>query len=358
MRSVVIWVRRQAGGRLDLALRALAIALFAIQLHGVAVQLPALLTPTALGSDTSNYYAAGLRLNAGHPLYGPLQPGDRLVPPEPGVPAPLLSPPLVAVVWRPLALLPGDLAMTAWWLGGALLISGLVIGFALRGPRTTLLILNGVLLLQVPLAWYLQPPPALPAVIGGWWSPLAIAALSGNLNTYLTGLFVVVWWAESRGRHEASGVVAAVAAALKLGPALLVGWFAAQRGWRSLVAWVIALFACGVVGLVGAGLDANRTFIHLALGGNIAPSALSLPDVLHHLFEVNRALAEHALLLVIPAGLLVIVLLRNHRRAAFAVAIITAIYCSPVVLPGNLALLLAVATPGDARGGASASDLP
>ena len=35
------------------------------------VQRPDLMHPTAIGTDTSNYYAMGQRLNAGHDLYGP-----------------------------------------------------------------------------------------------------------------------------------------------------------------------------------------------------------------------------------------------------------------------------------------------
>jgi len=43
-----------------------------------------LVSPTAIGTDTSNYYAAGERLNAGHPLCGPLVATDRPVPGYPG----------------------------------------------------------------------------------------------------------------------------------------------------------------------------------------------------------------------------------------------------------------------------------
>jgi hypothetical protein len=332
---------------LDRVLRALAIGLFAIQMHGVAgSQLPTLLQPALVGSDTSNYLAAGLRLNAGHPLYGPLQLGDRPVPGYPDIyPAPLLSPPLVGVIWRPIALLPDVVAMTAWWFGGVVIITMLVAGFALRGTRQQVLILNGVLLLQVPLCLYLQPQPNLDALIAGWWSPVAIGALSGNLNTYLTGAFVLVTWAERRRLNALSGSAAALASALKLGPAVLIGWFAVRGAWRSAIAASAALIGFGILGVLGAGLEANIDYAHLALGGAIAPSALSLPDVLHHVLGVRQAVAEHLVVLVIPVGLLTMGLLRTHPRTSFTIAILTSIYSSPVVLPGNLVLLLAVASP-------------
>jgi hypothetical protein len=49
--------------------------------------------------------------------------------------------------------------------------------------------------------------------------------------------------------------------------------------------------------------------------------------------------------LLVLVGLAAIYLLRRWPRAAFAAAIATTIYSSPVVLPGNLALFLAVAAP-------------
>ena len=80
---------------------------------------PDLLNPAQIGTDGSNYYAAGERLNAGHQLYQ-LQAGDRPVAnsdqPNPWS-APLLSPPPIAVVWRVLALLPGDLSKYLWAYG-------------------------------------------------------------------------------------------------------------------------------------------------------------------------------------------------------------------------------------------------
>src|SRR5687767_10188966 len=54
-------------------------------------------------TDANTYLAAGERLNAGHDLYR-LRPGDRevLIIPELFT-QPLVSPPPIAVLWRPLA---------------------------------------------------------------------------------------------------------------------------------------------------------------------------------------------------------------------------------------------------------------
>src|SRR3954451_3473833 len=57
-------------------------------------------------TDATTYLAAGERLNAGHDLYK-LGPGDRPVLEIPGLySAPLLSPPPIAVMWRPIAVVP------------------------------------------------------------------------------------------------------------------------------------------------------------------------------------------------------------------------------------------------------------
>ncbi len=63
---------------------------------------PDLLDPFA---DANTYLAAGERLNDGHPLYA-LQPGDRPVLLVGEYPVPLFSPPPIAAIWRPLAIVP------------------------------------------------------------------------------------------------------------------------------------------------------------------------------------------------------------------------------------------------------------
>ena len=109
-------VRQAATPRTIRILRILAaISWVGILFAGIAVFG---INPAAPGGDSWNYLAAGERLNAGHPLYA-LVPGDRPVPIVPPYwTVPLLSPPLIAVIWRPLALL-GEPAMTLWWIGGA-----------------------------------------------------------------------------------------------------------------------------------------------------------------------------------------------------------------------------------------------
>src|SRR5438046_396896 len=84
--------------------------------------------------DVVTYLAAGERLNLGHPPYA-LSPGDRAVPIVPPYwTVPLLSPPLVAVVWRPLALLPDSVSIGLWWVAMIGCLTAVVV-MILRVPR-------------------------------------------------------------------------------------------------------------------------------------------------------------------------------------------------------------------------------
>jgi hypothetical protein len=88
--------------------------------------------PTAIGQDTWNYLAAGERLNAGHSIYA-LVAGDRPILLEPPSAVPLISPPLVAVLWRPLAFLPDWLGMWAWWAASAAAMLATTVWIILKG---------------------------------------------------------------------------------------------------------------------------------------------------------------------------------------------------------------------------------
>jgi hypothetical protein len=88
--------------------------------------------PTAIGQDTWNYLAAGERLNAGHSIYA-LVARDRPILLEPPSTVPLISPPLVAVLWRPLAFLPDWLGMWAWWAASAAAMLATTVWIILKG---------------------------------------------------------------------------------------------------------------------------------------------------------------------------------------------------------------------------------
>jgi hypothetical protein len=156
--------------------------------------------------DPWNYLAAGERLNAGHPLYA-LSPGDRPVilrPPWWSVP--LLAPPPIAVLWRPLALL-GDASMYVWGFAGLMAVVASCVFLARRG------------------AVYL---------VAIFAQPLALTALSGNFSGFLLAMLIGAW--VFRDRPWVVGGLIAAAAAVKLTPIALVLWLVATGRWRAVAA--------------------------------------------------------------------------------------------------------------------------
>ena len=157
-------------------------------------------------TDVRAYYDAAARLNAGGPLY----------PPDANT---NLSdfyryPPLLAIVLRPFALLPYA-AFAALW--EALIVASLVLLIWRVGPRRPATWL-AVGMLGLPISWAL--------VIGQAHLPMSLLVSLGAP------------WA------------IALAAQLKLFPALIALYWIGRRDWRSLgrfAAWTLALVAIQVV---------------------------------------------------------------------------------------------------------------
>lgn len=220
--------------------------------------------PTRASGDPWNYLAAGERLNAGHPLYA-LSPGDRPVelhPPYWSVP--LLSPPFVAVVWRPLAAL-GDAAMWAWWTGGVLATAAYVVWLLRR----------------------LVSPWAIFALVI-LSPPLVYGALSGNAIGYLVPMLAL--------RHPA---FVAVAAAVRLAPAL----FAPSVGLRATLGFGAGI---AIVSLLGAGLENHLDWLRTV------PSSAPTPNSISGLTGVPP---------ILVAAACAIVALRGWRWAVVAVTL-------------------------------------
>jgi hypothetical protein len=303
------------------ALQAIVVAVFAVYAVALFNGTNWLRDPTVVGTDPSNYYAAAQRLNDGHPLYR-LSPGDLDVPMAPPyATTPLVSPPPVAVLWRPLELLPRDVAIRGWW---AAMIAALVITLAwlvsLRSAALTL----GMLLLV---------------------TELAITGLSANINAVLIGLLCLVWLAYRAERPADVGILVAVAVAAKVLPIVLVVWLIAGRRWADLRWCVAAGVAMAIGSLVGAGLQNHLDWLSVARttsGASVAP--WSLPGIASRL-----GLPDGAVSLVMPITLVVgsvaILLLRRRPGAGFAVAVVTMVLANPAIHDGSFALLLPALMP-------------
>jgi hypothetical protein len=295
--------------------------LLGVVVFGIAVALIAVaLTQTLLragivGWDGLTYLAAGERLNAGHPLYA-LSPGDRPVALRPPYwTSPLLSPPPIAVFWRPLAALPNEWGLGLWWITSITIMVVTVTAVARRA-----ILPAGVALLIL-----------FPSFVG----ELEVA----NVNGYLLGGTALVWLLARRGRDGWAGGLIALMAAIKLWPIVLLVWFLGQRRWSVLPGFVIGGVIVGLTSLLGAGIGAH--FDYLAIARSTPPSALSVAGILSA-FGVNVPWISSVILVF---GIVEVLALRHRPELAFSVAVATMVLGSPVVNPNTFMVLFACVAP-------------
>jgi hypothetical protein len=143
--------------------------------------------------------------------------------------APYLYPPLLANLLTPLALTTSLETSWAIWF------------------TTNCAIMLGTL----ALGWYADPQRR--RII--WFAPLLFlgiheALVTGQVTIVLMGIFALVWWAYRNSHPLWVGVLLALAAWLKLYPALLIIYFLWKRDWRVVSSAVIAGAALLVIQLI------------------------------------------------------------------------------------------------------------
>lgn len=261
--------------------------LVAASLLGAAIGLDTLFLHLRLDplADVRAYYDAGARLNAGLPLYEQTASTD-----DPGF---YRYPPLLAIAFRPLALLPFETAALIW--EGILLVlfAGTLVRLGLRNRWTW--IVTGWL--AAPIGWSLAVGQAQVAVtfLLAMGSPWAIA-LAGHL---------------------------------KILPVIAAIFWIGRRDWRSLRvfgAWLVGLGLLSLA-LEPAGTIAFLGFTDLAQVGNVQ----------------NRSL--YALSPVLWAVFVVVFFAIAWRyapsRAGWALAVAASVLVSPRLLMYQVSTLLA-----------------
>jgi hypothetical protein len=276
--------------------------------------------------DAGNYYAAGERLNVGHSLYA-YGPGDRhelelLF----GLPSPYLYPPLIGVLFRPIAaFFPYAPVVIAFWATGMLAFLAFLAWLLYRGGTT---IAVGVLILLVPL------------VETAW---------SGNVSTFITVAIITAWFALGSGHPRVAGSIIGLTSVLKLTPVFLAWWLLVTRRWDALAtAVVVGLVSLGI-GLLGAGIGAHLEYLHIsdavARGGGIQGSLVGILTGLGASPDLMPLVAP----VVSVVGIVAIWALRKRERAAWVVAIATGVVASPIFNLTNVTLLLAAFAALDGR---------
>ena len=301
--------------------RVLAIA-FVVAAAALLIEFLAVyFTRGFIPGDATVYLAGGERLNAGHQVYA-LMPGDRpegLKPPFWTVP--LLSPPLMAVIFRPLALFPNDIGAYIWWAGTLSALAWILFTFVRRQPILTSI---AVMVLVVPLTYEIGV---------------------GNVNAFLMLGAALTWKWTAEGRDERAGAVTALGFLLKVSPVVMAWWLFTQRRWRAVRAGLVAGVAILAVSILGAGLDAHLTFIQVTRDtATIGQSELSLAG-LAKAVGLTPSIANLLPTAMLLGGILGVLLLRGRPDWAFALAVATMTLGSPVVNINSFAMLLVCITP-------------
>jgi alpha-1,2-mannosyltransferase len=275
-------------------------------------------------ADAWTYLAAGERLNAGHQLYA-LSPGDRPVDLKPPYwTVPLLSPPPIAVLWRPLALLPAEVAVAGWWILTMVAVA-----------------------LSILLAVRARPVFASLAVLV-FLLPLNYEFANGNVNGLLLLGTIGAWLSIRSGRDRLAGVAVAAMTAVKLTPAVLLVWLLLERRWVAVRTSLATGMVLGLVSVLGAGPQAHLAYLDvMADTATVGPTQFSLAGLVERLgvaIEIARLAPPAAL----GVGMSVVALAARRGRpdVGFTAAVFTMVWGSPVMNFDWLSLLFAALAPG------------
>ena len=236
-------------------------------------------------ADVHAYYDAGSRLNVGAPLY----PANA----DPNAPGFFRYPPLLAIVFRPLALLPFPIAATLW---EALVVALFILSvrrLGVRLPSTWI----GLSLLAFPTAWALaigqaQVPVTYLLVVG---TPAAVA-LATNLK--MLPLLVAVFWLGRRDGRSlarlAAWLLALAALQLALEPSASVAFLGtlnlSQVGdVRNLSPYAISPILWVVFAACGAALALLLSRTRLGWAAAVALTVLTAPRLLAYSFATLLA---------------------------------------------------------------------
>jgi hypothetical protein len=254
--------------------------------------------------DAVTYLAAGERLNDGHALYE-LGANDRQVLILPSFTAPLLSPPPIAAIWRPLTIIPFGFAawVAACWV--ALLAT----------------------------VWYLVSRLGLPAavVVAALSWPLGEQLAAANVSAFFPGLFLLAWLRRGDARW---GALLGAMAALKLAPAVMGGWWAGRHGAPGLLAVTAGAVGFGIAGFLGAGLESYLAY--LSIPSTTEPSSLSV---------AGRLGASWFPYVALVVGALAAARLGRFPRMSYAVAYVAMLVGTPAVYVATFGLLIGLLVP-------------
>ncbi len=239
-------------------------------------------------ADVHAYYEAGARLNAGQSLY--VQTAD------PNFNHYYFYPPLLAIAFRPLALLPYDTAALLW---EAVIVAATVLTVRRIGLRGPVLLVACWLALPILWAIAIGQAQALVTLLLAYGTPFGVA-LAANLKVF-PGLAAIYWVGRREWRR--------------------LGWFA---GWMAaLIGLQLVLEPTGTIGYL--------TFLRADLVANV--QNLSLYAISPVLWGVSVAIMA------------LIALRFANTRWGWPAAVVLSVFATPRLLSYQLSTLLAAFRP-------------
>lgn len=202
--------------------------------------------------------------------------------------------------------------------------------------------------------------------------PISTSFLYGQMHLFVFLLLAGAAWCSERNRAATSGMCVALAAGLKLYPAVFLIFFIRKKQWRALAGTAVGLLTLAALSIYLFGWDVHRIYLRQILpaigrGENIDPYAAqwnSLTALLHRVLIAEPGLNPHPLvnaphiyaliqpicqaLIFLPAVWLLVPgpLPRAHARLEWAMFIAMLITLSTGPTPYHLCVLILSAALG------------
>ena len=282
--------------------------------------------------DTHNYVLAGLRLNAGHPLYA-YGPGDEHVRVfDVGPDYPLYSPPLIAVLFRLIVLLPAN-GQYVWW----------------AAMNALELLTVAILIRRLPLVMGVALVP-LSLSLGG-------AMEVGNLDCLIIFGMLVAWRWLVDGHDDRAAMLIAVLASLKLTPVIFVWWLCVTGRRRAAAVAIGGGIVCALVAMLGSEPLIMAKFYEVTTANMAGPISSVGPVGLARTLGLPAIVITWLPRTILVVGVAAMWVLRRRPGLSFAIGAWLMWLGSPIAVLHTPALVLVSLAPlawpmarGQARG--------
>jgi hypothetical protein len=270
--------------------------------------------------DAHNYVLAGLRLNAGHLIYS-YGPGDeRSLVQSGGADYALFSPPLIAVVFRLIVLLPAN-GQYIWWAGMNVLELLAILSLARRAPFVT-----GLALIPLSLS-------------------IGLVMETGNVDCLLAAGLLLAWCQLVRGHDDRAALAIALLASLKLTPVIFVWWLVVTERRRAAGIAIGLGIVLAFVAMLGSEPLIFVKFYEVTMANLSAPASDLGPPGLARAIGLPAIVVAWLPRAILIGGAALMWATRHRPGVSWAIGALLMWLASPVVALHTLALTLVAIAP-------------